>query len=299
MRYQSPVTSPLAHYWEEEISGFWDSWARFRAGGRKIIYLFIGDILLANLYLVLDILSGLSLVRALGSAVREVSGRINLIDSFKRTVDVFGSISGLIITLPICLVVSVLIKLDSKGPVFYTQLRVGKNRRRGSRRQMSLDGIERRQYSDRRKVYGFGKPFRILKFRTMYIDAEKNTGPIWASKSDPRVTEIGRILRRTRIDEIPQLLNVLIGDMSLVGPRPERPYFVAKLGGVVNDYLMRFDVKPGVTGLAQVEHKYDESIEDVDGKVRYDLKYIKNLSVIQDLKILIKTVIVVMTARGW
>lgn len=133
----------------------------------------------------------------------------------------------------------------------------------------------------------------------MYIDAEKNTGPVWASKGDPRVTRIGRILRRTRIDEIPQLFNVLLGDMSLVGPRPERPYFVAKLDGVVNDYLRRFDVKPGVTGLAQVEHKYDESIEDVDGKVRYDLKYIKNLSVIQDLRILIKTVIVVMTARGW
>ena len=299
MRYQSPVTSPLAHYWEEEISGFWDSWARIRAGGRKIIYLFIGDILLANLYLVLDILSSLSLVRSVGSAVREISGRINLIDGFKRTVDVIGSISGLIIALPICLIVSVLIRLDSKGPVFYTQLRVGKNRRRGYRRQMSLDGIERRRYSDRRKVYGFGKPFRILKFRTMYIDAEKNTGPVWASKGDPRVTRIGRILRRTRIDEIPQLFNVLLGDMSLVGPRPERPYFVAKLDGVVNDYLRRFDVKPGVTGLAQVEHKYDESIEDVDGKVRYDLKYIKNLSVIQDLRILIKTVIVVMTARGW
>ncbi len=299
MRYQSPVTSPLAHYWEEEISGFWDSWARIRAGGRKIIYLFIGDILLANLYLVLDILSSLSLVRSVGSAVREISGRINLIDGFKRTVDVIGSISGLIIALPICLIVSVLIRLDSKGPVFYTQLRVGKNRRRGYRRQMSLDGIERRRYSDRRKVYGFGKPFRILKFRTMYIDAEKNTGPVWASKGDPRVTRIGRILRRTRIDEIPQLFNVLFGDMSLVGPRPERPYFVAKLDGVVNDYLRRFDVKPGVTGLAQVEHKYDESIEDVDGKVRYDLKYIKNLSVIQDLRILIKTVIVVMTARGW
>ncbi|UCC81343.1 MAG: sugar transferase [Candidatus Zixiibacteriota bacterium] len=203
------------------------------------------------------------------------------------------------ISLPILLVVSVLIRLDSKGPVFYTQLRVGRNRRKGGRRQMNLDVNDRRQFSDRRKENGFGKPFKIIKFRTMYIDAEKHTGPVWASKKDPRVTGIGRILRKTRIDEIPQLVNVLIGDMSLVGPRPERPFFVAKLGNIINGYLERFDVKPGVTGLAQVEHKYDESIEDVDGKVRYDLKYIKSPSIVQDMKIILKTVIVVLTARGW
>jgi lipopolysaccharide/colanic/teichoic acid biosynthesis glycosyltransferase len=299
MRYQSPVTSPLAHYWEEEISGFWGSWVRLRANGRKIIYLFLGDILLANIYLILDILSSLAIVTTVGAAVHKISYRISLIDGFKRTIDILGSVTGLIISLPIWLTVSVLIKLDSRGPVLYTQLRVGKNRRRKDRRQINLDGMERRRYTDRRKVSGFGMPFRIIKFRTMYVDAEKKTGPVWASKRDPRVTRIGRILRKTRIDEIPQLINVLLGDMSLVGPRPERPFFVAKLGGVVNDYLKRFEVKPGVTGLAQVEHKYDESIADVDSKVKYDLKYIKDLSIIQDIRILLKTVIVVFTAQGW
>jgi len=299
MRYQSPVTSPLAHYWEEEISGFWGSWARLRANGRKIIYLFLGEILLANIYLVLDILSGLAITAAIGTAVRRVSSRISLVDGFKRTVDIVGSVIGLIISLPIWVAVSVLIRLGGKGPVLYTQLRVGKNKRRKDRRQINLDSIERRRSTDRREVCGFGKPFRILKFRTMYTDAEKHTGPVWASRSDPRVTRVGRILRKTRIDEIPQLINVLFGNMSLVGPRPERPYFVAKLDGVVNDYLRRFDVKPGLTGLAQVEHKYDENIEDVDSKVRYDLKYIKNLSIVQDVKILLKTVIVIFAARGW
>ena len=133
----------------------------------------------------------------------------------------------------------------------------------------------------------------------MLVDAEKKTGPVWASKVDPRVTRVGRILRKARIDEIPQLINVLVGDMSLVGPRPERPFFVEKLDGKISDYQRRFDVKPGVTGLAQVEHKYDENLEDVGNKVKYDLKYIGNLSVLQDIKILVKTVAVVLTARGW
>lgn len=293
------MTNPLPHYWEEEISGLWDFWARIKAGGRKFIYRFVGDTILANLYLVLDILSALAPVAIVGATVRKVSIRINLIDGFKRVFDITGTVAGLMISLPIFLVIPILIKLDSKGPVFYTQLRVGRNRRKGNRRQMNLNFDDRRQFSDRRKENGFGKPFSIIKFRTMHIDAEKQTGPVWASKKDPRVTSIGRILRKTRIDEIPQLINVLIGDMSLVGPRPERPFFVAKLGNVVNDYLERFNVKPGVTGLAQVEHKYDESIEDVGSKVKYDLKYIKSLSIIQDMKIILKTVIVVLTARGW
>jgi lipopolysaccharide/colanic/teichoic acid biosynthesis glycosyltransferase len=299
MRYQSPVASPLAHYWEEEITGFWNSWLRLGANGKKFIYMFIGDTVLANLFLLLNLVSALAAVAATGAVVRNLTKSIGLSNSLKRIIDTAGSIVGLLIGLPIWLMVSILIKLDSEGPVFYTQLRVGRNRRKSDRRRINLDGEERRGSSDRRNSYGFGKPFKIIKFRTMYIDAEKQTGPVWACKGDPRVTRIGRILRMTRIDEIPQLLNVLIGDMSLVGPRPERPFFVEKLDGRVNGYLKRFDVKPGVTGLAQVEHKYDESIKDVDDKVRYDLKYISNLSLIQDLRILVKTVVVVMTARGW
>jgi lipopolysaccharide/colanic/teichoic acid biosynthesis glycosyltransferase len=202
------------------------------------------------------------------------------------------------LSLPISIVVSVLIKLDSEGPVFYSQLRVGKNRRRADRRRMNLTGADRRNREDRRKESGFGTPFKIIKFRTMHVNAEASTGPVWASRCDPRVTRVGRILRKIRVDEIPQLVNVLMGNMSLVGPRPERPFFVSKLDRSVDNYLRRFEVKPGITGLAQVEYKYDESIDDVEHKVGYDLRYIKSLSIVQDIKILLKTVIVVLTARG-
>lgn len=219
-------------------------------------------------------------------------------DGLKRAIDFLGAFAGLALGLPVWIIVAVLIKLDSKGPVFYTQLRVGENRRRGDRRRMIIGSVERRNRVERRKESGFGKPFRIIKFRTMRTDAEKECGPVWASKHDPRVTRVGRFLRATRIDEIPQLINVLLGEMSLVGPRPERPFFVAKLSGVVNEYGKRFNVKPGVTGLAQVEYKYDESIEDVGRKVKYDLSYISNFGLLQDIKILLKTVIVVITARG-
>lgn len=132
----------------------------------------------------------------------------------------------------------------------------------------------------------------------MYRDAEKRSGPVWAKHDDPRITRVGRILRKTRFDEIPQLLNVLTGDMSLVGPRPERPYFVERLGGEIENYRNRFEVKPGITGLAQVEHKYDESLDDVNFKVKYDLTYIRDWNIVEDIKILLKTVVVVLTARG-
>lgn len=298
MRYQSPATNPLAHYWEEEIAGLWGSWTRFTVNGKKLINILIGDILLANIYLVIDYLSGMIVFSALTSFVMTVSRRIRILDSFKRILDISGSIVGLIICIPVFMVVPVIIKLDSDGPIFYTQLRVGKNRRRVDRRRMILAGAERRNREDRRKESGFGAPFKIIKFRTMHVNAEASTGPVWASRYDPRVTRIGRVLRKTRIDEFPQLFNVLMGNMSLVGPRPERPFFVAKLDRTVDNYLRRFEVKPGITGLAQVEYKYDESIEDVGNKVSYDLRYIKDPSIVQDIKILLKTVIVVLTARG-
>jgi lipopolysaccharide/colanic/teichoic acid biosynthesis glycosyltransferase len=194
--------------------------------------------------------------------------------------------------------VALAIRLDSPGPIFYRQERVGHNRRRSDRRVVSLAGEERRSLADRRARLGFGKVFWIIKFRSMYQNAESITGPVWAQKDDPRITRLGRILRVTRVDELPQLWNVLIGDMSLVGPRPERPYFVNDLKTKVKDYITRFSVKPGITGLAQVEHKYDESLEDVSRKITYDLRYIRNWTVVQDLKIIARTIIVVLSARG-
>ena len=216
----------------------------------------------------------------------------------KRSVDFLGAILGLLLTLPIWVVVPVLIKLTSPGPVFYMQERVGINRRKGDRRMYQKDGIKQRRTDDRRKNNVMGKPFRVIKFRTMVQDAEKKCGPVWATKNDPRITPIGNFLRKTRIDEIPQFLNVLTGDMSLVGPRPERPNFVTDLSRQVDGYTDRLQVKPGITGLAQVEAGYDTSIDSVVEKVRLDREYIGNRSLWYDIKIMLKTVIVVFTGRG-
>ena len=138
----------------------------------------------------------------------------------------------------------------------------------------------------------------ILKFRTMVTDAEKKSGPVWATKDDPRITRVGRILRKSRLDEIPQFFSVLIGDMSLVGPRPERPTFVADLSHRIDNYSTRLQVKPGITGLAQVENGYDSSLQSVNRKVQYDLEYIRRWTVLSDLRILAKTVVVVLTGKG-
>ncbi len=138
----------------------------------------------------------------------------------------------------------------------------------------------------------------MLKFRSMYIDAEKHTGPVWSQKDDPRITKVGKILRILRIDELPQMYNVLKGEMSLVGPRPERPFFVEKLSEQIPYYKRRLKVRPGITGWAQVKHKYDESIEDVKIKLRYDLFYIENMSIRMDMKILFRTVFVVLFGKG-
>ena len=132
----------------------------------------------------------------------------------------------------------------------------------------------------------------------MQHDAEKITGPVWSQKGDPRITRVGNIIRKLRIDEIPQMYNVLKGEMSLVGPRPERPFFVDKLSEQIPYYKRRLKVRPGITGWAQVKHKYDESIEDVKIKLRYDLFYIENMSLRMDFKILFRTVFVVLFARG-
>lgn len=188
----------------------------------------------------------------------------------KRVMDIVLSLLLLILTAPVTIVTSILLKLDSPGPVFYRQERSGLN----------------------------GKPFRILKFRTMYTDAEKHTGPVWSTKDDPRITRVGKFVRKVRLDEIPQAYNVLKGDMSFVGPRPERPFFVEKLSKEIPLYKRRLKVRPGITGWAQVKHKYDETIDDVKVKLRYDLFYIENMSLRMDFKIIFKTVFVVFFGKG-
>ncbi len=216
----------------------------------------------------------------------------------KRTLDVIGALIGIILCTPFWIILPIVIKLDSRGPVFYTQTRVGINRRRKSRRCFPLSQRDDRRARDRRRENYMGKPFQVIKFRTMVQDAEKLSGPVWATKGDSRITKLGRILRKTRLDEIPQFINVLRGDMALVGPRPERPSFVRELSTKVADYTGRLDVKPGLTGLAQVENGYDSSVASVAEKVRFDLQYIRNWSVWYDIKIMCKTVVVVFTGKG-
>ena len=143
-----------------------------------------------------------------------------------------------------------------------------------------------------------GELFKIVKFRSMRVDAEKLTGPVWSQKDDPRITKAGAFIRKVRIDEIPQMYNVLKGEMSIVGPRPERPFFVEKLSGEIPYYKRRLKVRPGITGWAQIKHKYDETIEDVKIKLRYDLFYIENMSIRMDFKIIFRTVFVVLFGKG-
>jgi len=179
------------------------------------------------------------------------------------------SLIGLILLSPFILVISILIKIDSRGPVFYKQERVGER----------------------------GKIFKLLKFRSMVENAETN-GPVWAEQGDKRITRVGRWMRKWRLDEIPQMFNVLKGDMSFVGPRPERAYFVDTLREEIPFYDQRFSVKPGITGLAQVKYQYGSSKDDALEKLRYDLYYIKNLSLLHDLLIIFETIKVVLFGKG-
>ena len=188
----------------------------------------------------------------------------------KRLFDILIALIVLIVTVPLDLIIAIAIKVDSPGAIFFIQERCG------------LDG----------------EIFKMIKFRSMYKDAERQSGPIWSQKNDPRITKVGSILRKIRLDEIPQMLNVLMGEMSLVGPRPERPYFVEKFAGIIPYYKRRLKVRPGITGWAQVKHKYDESIEDVKAKLRYDLFYIENMSIRMDFKILFRTIFVILFGKG-
>lgn len=188
----------------------------------------------------------------------------------KRLVDFLASGVGMIVALPVWAVFPLLIKLDSPGPVFFRQERVGKG----------------------------GRIFEVLKFRSMCQDAETSTGPVWAAEQDPRVTRVGSFIRKTRIDEIPQLISVFRGEMSFVGPRPERPFFVDQLAAQVPYYIERHSVRPGVTGLAQVKYSYGSTVEDALEKLRYDLYYIKRMGFWMDLSIIFETVKVVLFGKG-
>ena len=187
----------------------------------------------------------------------------------KRGVDLLLALAGLVLAAPLMLLTAIAIRLDSPGPILYCHERVGEN----------------------------GRVFTLCKFRSMRPDAENGT-PIWASDNDERVTRVGRFLRLARLDEMPQLWNVLRGDMSFVGPRPERPFFVEQLAAAIPYYNERHAVKPGVTGWAQVKYRYGASIEDAREKLRYDLYYIKYLSIVFDLTIVVDTVKVILSGKG-
>lgn len=191
-------------------------------------------------------------------------------EATKRVVDVAVAGAVIVIGLPIWILVALSIKIDSRGPVLYRQERLGMN----------------------------GSPFVMVKFRSMFVEAEKQSGPKWAVHNDPRVTRVGKIIRRMHIDEVPQFFNVLVGHMSLVGPRPERPYFVERLEKDLPLYRRRLKVRPGITGWAQIKYRYDQSVEDVRTKLKYDLFYIENMSWRMDLKILFNTLYVMLRGKG-
>ncbi|HEU5305663.1 MAG TPA: sugar transferase [Gemmatimonadales bacterium] len=209
-------------------------------------------------------------------------------DVVRRILNLLLALVALVATLPILLVVAVLVWVTSRGPVLYTQVRIGLDRRR----QTAGTQNHRREHD-----LG-GQPFTIYKFRTMRVDAEQHSGAVWAQRRDPRVTAVGGLLRQYRLDELPQLLNVLKGEMNIVGPRPERPTIFAELREHIAEYPLRQRAKPGITGLAQINHHYDRSLEDVRTKVHYDLEYIRRQSVAEDLRIMLKTVPVVLLRRG-
>lgn len=205
----------------------------------------------------------------------------------------------LILVLPVFLLVAVAIKIESPGgAVFYRQERVGLDRRKHGRRRAGNGNGTPYRGRERRIRRGFGRTFRIWKFRTMIPDAEAKSGPVWALTDDPRVTRVGRVLRHLRLDELPQLMNVVAGEMNLIGPRPEREHFVEKLSSDLPSYEGRLAVLPGITGLAQVEREYDTDILDVRTKLKYDLFYVQNRSRLMDFKILVKTVDVMLRGRG-
>ncbi|HMJ58695.1 MAG TPA: sugar transferase [Gemmatimonadales bacterium] len=221
-------------------------------------------------------------------AVRpRVSTRRTDREGARRILNVAIAAVGLVLTLPLMIVIAILIKLTSRGPIFFTQTRVGLDRR-----ALTGAGGNTRRHGD-----AGGELFTMYKFRTMSVQTEQ-APEVWARPDDPRVTSIGRVLRKVRLDELPQLWNVLRGDMNVVGPRPEQPNIFTYLCVQVEGYARRQRVRPGITGWAQINQAYDSSVDDVRRKVAYDLEYIHNQSALEDLKIMLRTVPVMLGRRG-
>lgn len=211
-------------------------------------------------------------------------------EPLNRTVNIVIAVLAFVALLPLLLAIAVFVRLTSRGPILYTQVRVGMDRRR--RRSAG--------YAERRAQDLGGQPFTMYKFRTMHVDAEPDGHAVWAKANDRRVTRLGRLLRRTRLDELPQFFNVLTGDMNIVGPRPERPAIFATLRAHIPEYPTRQRVKPGITGLAQINHTYDACVDDVRTKVAYDLEYLQRQGLVEDLRIMTLTVPVMLGQRkGW
>jgi lipopolysaccharide/colanic/teichoic acid biosynthesis glycosyltransferase len=241
-----------------------------------------------------------------------------------RALNIVLAASALVLLSPFLLLIALAIKVTSRGPILYTQIRVGRDhrfdrdrrlrreRRNGADRRAGLDRrgrIERRASLNRRAraalaAYGRrcedlgGSPIRIYKFRSMCVGAECDSGPVWATKDDSRVTPVGRVLRRFRLDELPQLINVLKGEMNIVGPRPERPSIFSRLRTEIPDYPLRQRARPGITGWAQIRQRYDSSVDDVRQKVLFDLEYLERRSLWVDIRIMAKTIPVMLLRRG-
>ncbi|HEX4600976.1 MAG TPA: sugar transferase [Gemmatimonadales bacterium] len=206
----------------------------------------------------------------------------------RRLLNVLVAAAGLVLALPLMLLIALLIKLTSRGPVLFTQTRIGLDRR----------ALSRAGGNTRRQLDLGGKPFTMFKFRSMRVQPATGDAAVWASQGDARVTSIGRVLRKFRLDELPQLVNVLLGDMNIVGPRPEQPAIFVYLREQIEGYQRRQRVRPGITGWAQINLGYDRSVEDVRNKLSLDLEYIRRQSPPEDLRIMVRTVPVMLFGRG-
>lgn len=223
-----------------------------------------------------------------GAASRPVLMHRERSEKYRRALNVTVAALGMVVAAPLMLGIAMLVKLTSRGPLFYTQMRVGIDRR-----EFGSPAGNSRRHSD----HG-GKPFRIYKFRTMYHTPVSKEAEVWARPDDPRVTAIGKVMRKYRLDELPQLLNVLRGDMNIVGPRPEQPKIFADLSTQIDGYRLRQRVRPGITGWAQVNHHYDLSVDDVRRKIAFDLEYVERHSLIEDIKIMARTFPVIVFKKG-
>ncbi|MDX2361459.1 MAG: sugar transferase [Crocinitomicaceae bacterium] len=231
-----------------------------------------GDVRIKILPDMYDILSGtVEMSNIFGALLINVNAEVMPVwqRTFKRLIDVSASIVSLVLLIPVFIVLGILVKMSSPGPIFFLQERIGKN----------------------------GVPFKIIKFRTMFLDSEKN-GPQLSSTSDPRITKIGRFMRKSRLDEFPQFFNVLIGDMSLVGPRPERQFYIDQIASIEPQFLELTKVRPGITSWGQVKYGYAENVDQMLDRMKYDLLYLKNRSLSLDFKIMLYTILIIFKGTG-